>query len=143
MATRKSNIAIANEARAELSALKVKEFIEALEALGMMRRAYDAVGVDYKVVASWCSKDPTLKDRIVIAQEAGKAKRKDYLESLAYEMAPTNPTMVMFLLKREDPSYRESYNVSTSSQPTNYVIDLGLPDDTAQITDVTPTNVLE
>ena len=37
--------------------------------------------------------------------------------------------MVMFLLKREDPSYRESYNVHNTSTPTDYVIDLALPAD--------------
>lgn len=137
------NILAANEARGELTALKIQEFIDAIETLGIIRRACHAVGVSHSVVAQWMVKDKALAERIRHAQEVGRIHRKDYLESLAYDMAPTNPTMVMFLLKREDPSYRESYNVSTSSQPTNYVIDLGLPDDPTPIADVTPTHILE
>jgi hypothetical protein len=34
----------------------------------------------------------------------------------------------MFLLKKLDPSYRESYNVNTTNQPSNFVIDLGAAD---------------
>jgi hypothetical protein len=63
-----------------------------------------------------------------IAVERGREKRRDFLESLAYKMAPENPTMVMFLLKREDPSYRESYNVNTTNAPVNFIIDLGTAD---------------
>jgi hypothetical protein len=129
MATKRhdgSNITKANAARAELTH-RVKEFLDALEALGILRHACDAVGIPERTVSNWMAKDPSLKERIAIAHDIGKAKRKDYLEALAYEMAPKNPTMVMFLLKREDPSYRESYNVNSTSQPTNYVIDLWTP----------------
>jgi hypothetical protein len=51
----------------------------------------------------------------------------------------------MFLLKKLDPSYRESYNVTSSSTPTNYVIDLSLPtgDDTPHDADQSPAKILE
>jgi hypothetical protein len=59
-------------------------------------------------------------------------------------MAPENPVMVMFLLKREDPSYRESYNVHNTAVPTDYVIDLALPvDGEAHDADPATAEVLE
>jgi hypothetical protein len=50
----------------------------------------------------------------------------------------------MFLLKKLDPTYRESYSVSTSSTPTNYVIDLSLPagDDTPHDADQGTNQIL-
>jgi hypothetical protein len=52
--------------------------------------------------------------------------------------------MVMFLLKREDPSYRESYNVHNTAVPTDYVIDLALPvDGEAHDADPATAEVLE
>jgi hypothetical protein len=56
-------------------------------------------------------------------------------------MAPTTPVMVMFLLKKLDPTYRESYNVHSTTGPNDYVIDL-TADDPTPITDVTPKSVL-
>jgi len=138
------NIIATNEARSELSALKIPEFLDALETLGVITRACDAVGVNHRVVGQWMVKDPDLAERIKAAQAIGKARRIDYLEAKLYEhIGSGNLTAVIFALKREDPSYRESYNVSTSSQPTNYVIDLGLPDDPTPLADVTPTAILE
>ena len=89
--------------------------------------------------------DPEFAEQLQHAREVGKAKRLEYLEDIAYRMAPTNPTMVMFLLKKLDPSYRESYNVTSSATPTNYTIDLSLPtgDDTPHDADQSPATVLE
>jgi hypothetical protein len=139
-----ANILAANAKRGELAALKIPEFLDALETLGIIQRAIHAVGVDHRVVAQWMVKDPDLANRIKAAQEKGRARRIDYLEAKLYDhVEGGNLTAVIFALKREDPSYRESYNVSTSTQPTNYVIDLGLPDDPTPIADITPANVLE
>lgn len=139
-----ANILAANAKRSELSALKIPEFLDALETLGIIQRAIHAVGVDHRAVAQWMVKDPDLANRIKAAQEKGRARRIDYLEAKLYDhVEGGNLTAVIFALKREDPSYRESYNVSTSTQPTTYVIDLGLPDDPAPIADVTPAPVLE
>ena len=139
-----ANILAANAKRGELSALKIPEFLDALETIGVIRRACEIVGVENRTVAQWMVKDPDLVNRIKAAQEKGKARRIDYLEAKLYEHVDGgNLTAVIFALKREDPSYRESYNVSTSTQPTTYVIDLGLPDDPSPLADVTPAQILE
>ena len=137
------NIIVKNEAVAALTDIKVKELLDAVETLGIVHHACQAVGVNNKLIYRQIAKDQTFADRLRLASAIGTARRRDYLESLAYEMATANPTMVMFLLKREDPSYRESYNVNSTSQPTTYEIDLGLPENPAPLTDVTPAHILE
>jgi molybdenum-dependent DNA-binding transcriptional regulator ModE len=137
------NVIVKNEAVQALTEIKVKELLDAVETLGIVHHACQAVGVNNKVIYRQIAKDPTFADRLRAASAIGTARRRDYLESLAYEMATANPTMVMFLLKREDPSYRESYNVNSTSQPTTYEIDLGLPENPTPIADVTPARILE
>jgi len=137
------NIHKRNAASKIVGALRVEEFLDALERLGIINQACKAVGADNSMIYNQIVKDPTFADRLAEASARGKARRRDYLESLAYKIADEgNPTMVMFLLKREDPSYRESYNVNQTSQPTDYIIDLGLPENPAPLTDVTPTTLL-
>lgn len=139
-----SNIKAANAARREISRMKIPEFLDALATLGIMRRACDEIGIDSRTVAQWIIADPSLADQIRAAQVVGKGRRIDYLESMLYEhIDAKNLTAVIFALKREDPSYRESYHVNSTSQPTNYVIDLGLPDDPSPVADVTPAQILE
>lgn len=141
---RPDNIVNTNAARSEVSRLKIPEFLDALETLGIMQRALHVVGVDHRTVAQWIMQDASIAERIRAAQLIGKGRRIDYLETMLYEhIEAKNLTAVIFALKREDPSYRESYNVNSTSQPTNYVIDLGLPDDPSPLTDVTPTEILE
>lgn len=129
--------------RSRAVAIRATEVLDAIEELGFINKACEALGFDRKQLWRMIDRDPAFAEQVQRAVERGKVKRKDWLESLAYSMAPENPTMVMFLLKREDPSYRESYNVNTTAQPTNFVIDLGTAsealDDVApsvQITDV-------
>lgn len=129
--------------RSRAVAIRATEVLDAIEELGFINKACEALGFDRKQLWRMIDRDPTFAEQVQRAVERGKVKRKDWLESLAYSMAPENPTMVMFLLKREDPSYRESYNVNTTAQPTNFVIDLGTAsealDDVApsiQVTDV-------
>lgn len=129
--------------RSRAVAIRATEVLDAIEELGFINKACEALGFDRKQLWRMIDRDPVFAEQVQRAVERGKVKRKDWLESLAYSMAPENPTMVMFLLKREDPSYRESYNVNTTAQPTNFVIDLGTAsealDDVApsiQITDV-------
>ena len=124
---------------------KTEDLIEAVAELGIIEHACKAVGLDRKAVWRMEKSDPTLGARLMEARRIGKERRLEYLEGLAYEMAPTNPTMVMFLLKKLDPSYRESYSVSTSSTPPNDVIDLSLPagDDTPHDADQSTSALLE
>lgn len=129
--------------RSRAVAIRATEVLDAIEELGFINKACEALGFDRKQLWRMIDRDPVFAEQVQRAVERGRVKRKDWLESLAYSMAPENPTMVMFLLKREDPSYRESYNVNTTTQPTNFVIDLGTAsealDDVApsiQVTDV-------
>lgn len=130
--------------RSRAVAIRATEVLDAIEELGILSRACEVMSFDRKQLWRMIDRDPAFAEQVKHAVERGKAKRKDWLETLAYSMAPDNPTMVMFLLKREDPSYRESYNVTTSTAPTDYVIDLSLPaDGEAQHTDPSPAEVLE
>ena len=130
--------------RSRAVAIRATEVLDAIEELGFINKACEAIGFDRKQLWRMIDRDPVFAEQVQRAVERGRVKRKDWLESLAYSMAPENPTMVMFLLKREDPSYRESYNVTTSTTPTDYVIDLSAPSESpALYADPTPAEVLE
>lgn len=130
--------------RSRAVAIRATEVLDAIEELGFINKACEALGFDRKQLWRMIDRDPVFAEQVQRAVERGRVKRKDWLESLAYSMAPENPTMVMFLLKREDPSYRESYNVNTTAQPTNFVIDLSAPSESpALYADPTPAEVLE
>lgn len=130
--------------RSRAVAIRATEVLDAIEELGFINKACEALGFDRKQLWRMIDRDPVFAEQVQRAVERGRVKRKDWLESLAYSMAPDNPTMVMFLLKREDPSYRESYNVTTSTTPTDYVIDLSAPSEgSALYADPTPAEVLE
>ena len=130
--------------RSRAVAIRATEVLDAIEELGFINKACEALGFDRKQLWRMIDRDPVFAEQVQRSVERGKVKRKDWLESLAYSMAPENPTMVMFLLKREDPSYRESYNVTTSTTPTDYVIDLSAPSESpALYADPTPAEVLE
>ena len=130
--------------RSRAVAIRATEVLDAIEELGFINKACEAIGFDRKQLWRMIDRDPVFAEQVQRAVERGRVKRKDWLESLAYSMAPDNPTMVMFLLKREDPSYRESYNVTTSTTPTDYVIDLSAPSESpALYADPTPAEVLE
>jgi hypothetical protein len=130
--------------RSRAVAIRATEVLDAIEELGFINKACEALGFDRKQLWRMIDRDPVFAEQVQRAVERGRVKRKDWLESLAYSMAPENPTMVMFLLKREDPSYRESYNVTTSTTPTDYVIDLSAPSESpALYADPTPAEVLE
>ena len=135
---------MATKSRLSVNHVKAEDLIEAVMELGIIAHACRVMGLDRKAVWRLEKSDPTLGARLMEARRIGVGRRLEYLESLAYEMAPTNPTMVMFLLKKLDPSYRESYSVSTSATPTNYVIDLSLPagDDTPHDADDRPAEIL-
>ena len=130
--------------RSRAVAIRATEVLDAIEELGFINKACEALGFDRKQLWRMIDRDPVFAEQVQRAVERGRVKRRDWLESLAYSMAPENPTMVMFLLKREDPSYRESYNVTTSTTPTDYVIDLSAPSESpALYADPTPAEVLE
>lgn len=130
--------------RSTAVAIRATELLDAIEEIGLITKACDALSFDRKQLWRMIDRDADFAQKVQNAVERGRAKRKDLLESLAYSMAPDNPTMVMFLLKREDPSYRESYHVQTTSTPTDYVIDLSAPSEgTALHADPATAEVLE
>lgn len=132
------------KAEREVLMIRLPEVIDAIAELGVIRQACEAMGFERKTLYRLMGSDPAVAEAVRSAVERGREKRRDYLESIAYSMAPDNPVMVMFLLKREDPSYRESYNVHNTSTPTDYVIDLALPSDgEAHDTDAAPAEILE
>jgi hypothetical protein len=131
--------------KVDLTKLKFGDLLDAVAEIGLVSIACEKVGIDRKVMWRQAQVDPDFAAQLQHARDVGKAKRLEYLEDIAYRMAPTNPIMVMFLLKKLDPSYRESYNVTSSATPTNYTIDLSLPagDDTPHDADQSATTLLE
>jgi hypothetical protein len=117
------------------------EVLEAIERLGFMTDACKVCNINRRDLLRARDADPVFAAKVEEATRRGREVRQEFLESLAYSMAPTTPVMVMFLLKKLDPSYRESYNVHSTTGPNDYVIDL-TADDPTPITDVTPTSVL-
>jgi len=132
--------------RSTFTQLEYDDFIEAVSELGFVNKAAVAVGLDKKTVWRMEQADPTFAMRLREARQRGLGNLREHLEGLLVGMAEKgNAPAAMFLLKKLDPSYRESYNVTSSSTPTNYTIDLSLPtgDDTPHDADHSPTKILE
>jgi hypothetical protein len=68
----------------------------------------------------------------------------DILEAEARRRALAgSDLLLLFLLPANRPDkYRDNYHVTTSSAPTTYTIDLGLPDDTPQLKDAESGEIL-
>lgn len=124
--------------------LKVREVIAAVEVTGNIKMACAKLGMDRRMLHYFIKLRPDLEAELRHAHEIGKAHLQEELESIVYERAKAgSDVLLMFMLKKLDPSYRESYSVTTSSAPTTYTIDLGLPDDTPQLKDAVSGEVLE
>jgi hypothetical protein len=124
-----------------ITKLQQAEVLEAIERLGFMTDACKVCNINRRDLLRARDADPVFAAKVEEATRRGREVRQEFLESLAYSMAPTTPVMVMFLLKKLDPTYRESYNVHSTTGPNDYVIDL-TADDPTPITDVTPKSVL-
>ena len=123
--------------------LKVREVIAAVEVTGNIKMACARVGMDRRMLHYFIKLRPDLEAELRHAHEIGKAHLQEELESIVYERAKAgSDVLLMFMLKKLDPSYRESYSVTTSSAPTTYSIDLGLPDDTPQLKDAESGEIL-
>lgn len=124
--------------------LRVREVIAAVEVTGNIKKACAQVGMDRRMLHYFIKLRPDLEAELRHASEVGKAHLQEELEALVLERAKAgSDILLMFMLKKLDPSYRESYSVTTSSTPTTYTIDLGLPDDTPQLKDAESGEVLE
>jgi hypothetical protein len=127
-----------------LSELRFREFISAVEATGNMRESAKQLGIHWGTLHQHMKLRPDLTEELRRAQEIGKQNLQAHLEAiLLRHIEEGNITALIFKLKQLDPSYRESYHVTTSSAPTDYVIDLTLPDGEAQSTDNPATTLLE
>lgn len=124
--------------------LRVREVIAAVEVTGNIKKACAQLGMDRRMLHYFIKLRPDLEAELRHASEVGKAHLQEELEALVLERARAgSDILLMFMLKKLDPSYRESYSVTTSSAPTTYTIDLGLPDDTPQLKDAESGEVLE
>jgi hypothetical protein len=108
-----------------ITKIQQSEVLEAIERLGFMTDACKVCNINRRDLLRARDADPVFAAKVEEATRRGREVRQEFLESLAYSMAPTTPVMVMFLLKKLDPSYRESYNVTTTNAPTDFQIDLG------------------
>ncbi len=115
------------------------------EAVRMTGSTYLALKILEIDKGSWYRlmvRQPHLASEIRAVQEQGKDAYWLWLRGeLDEHIAAKNLMALFFAMKKEDPSYRESYNVTTSSAPTDYTIDLST-DDTPQLADVTPARIL-
>ena len=127
-----------------LTELQFREFISAVEVTGNMRESATALGIHWGTLHQHMKLRPDLTEELRRAHEVGKRNLQIRLEALLLERIEAgSDILLMFKLKQLDPSYRESYHVTTSTAPTDYVIDLTLPDSEAQSTDNTATTILE
>jgi hypothetical protein len=126
----------------EYSMIQFDEVRDAVMVLGSVRRALDELGMDRGSWYRLLRRHPHLATELRAAQDQAKDARILWLEGkLDGHIEDGNLVATFFALKREDPSYRESYNVTTTNAPTDYVIDLST-DDPAQLADVTPARIL-
>lgn len=126
-----------------INELRVREVIATVEVTGNIKKACAQLGMDRRMLHHFLKVRPDLADELRHAHEIGKAHLQEELEALVLERAKAgSDILLMFMLKKLDPSYRESYSVTTSSAPTTYAIDLGLPDDTAQLKDAESGEIL-
>ena len=127
-----------------LTELQFREFISAVEVTGNMKQSATALGIHWGTLHQHMKLRPDLTEELRRAQEIGKQNLQAHLEAILLKhIEEGNITALIFKLKQLDPTYRESYHVTTSSAPTDYVIDLTLPDGQAQSADGATTTVLE
>lgn len=127
-----------------ITEMRFRELISAVEVSGSLKQSATALGIHWGTLHHHMKVRPDLAEELRHAQELGKRNLQAHLEALLLERIEAgSDVLLMFKLKQLDPSYRESYNVTTTNAPTTYVIDLGLPDDTPQLKDASTGKVLE
>jgi hypothetical protein len=126
----------------EYSMIQFDEVRDAVRVLGSVYRALKLLEIDKGSWYRLMVRQPQLATELRAVMEQSKDARIMWLVGKIDEHVDNDVVVAaMFALKREDPSYRESYNVTTSSAPTDYIIDLS-SDDTPQLADVTPARIL-
>jgi len=115
-------------------------FLRAYSKTGNIKEALAIVGVSRRAVYKLRDTDEEFRQAIDDAQDDGA----DELEAIARDRAKAgSDVLLIFLLKGLRPwKYRDNHHVVSTSQPTDFVIDLSAPDDSPQLADVTPAGVL-
>ena len=110
----------------EYSMIQFDEVRDAVLVLGSVRRALDELGMDRGSWYRLMVRQPQLAADLRAVQEQAREARMLWLTGLLEEhIEQKNLTALIFEMKRVDPSYRESYNVTTTNAPTDFKIDLG------------------
>ena len=118
-----------------------KAYLIALAKCGNVTQAAEIAGISRATVRERYDTSPEFRKACDDAIDQGI----DILEAEARRRALAGSDLLLiFLLKANRPDkYRDNYHVTTSSAPTTYTIDLGLPDDTPQLKDAESGEVLE
>lgn len=123
---------------------KIRDLINTIEGVGTLTAACEYLKLDRGTVRSILNTRPDLAAEVAKARERGKAVLLDSLEQVAIERARDgSDVLLMFLIKKLDPSYRESYHVTNSTLPADFVIDLSIPDDPPYDANGTATTILD
>lgn len=96
-------------------------FLTAYAISGNITEASEAAGVNPRTVRRWRLEHAEFAEAFVEAY----AQSIERLEAeLVRRIYAGSDVLLMFRLKKLDPSYRESYNPAAVGRPTSYVIDL-------------------
>ena len=115
-------------------------FLRAYSKTGNIGQALTIAGVSRRAVYKLRDTDEEFRQAIEHAQDDGA----DELEAIARDRAKAgSDVLLIFLLKGLRPwKYLDNHHVVSTSQPTDFIIDLSAPDDSPQLADVTPAGVL-
>jgi hypothetical protein len=118
-----------------------KPFLTVLQETGNVTEAAKLAGIDRRTAYRHYEFNASFREKWDDAIETST----DILEAEARRRALAKSDLLLLaLLNANRPhKFRNNYHVETSNRPTSYVVDLGLPDDTTPITDVTPAEILE
>ena len=133
---------MAGKKKAHVAVIWEKAYISALSQTGNWSLAAQMASVDRKTARMRYLTYPPFREACDDAMEMGV----DILEAEARRRAMAgSDVLLIFLLKAHRPEkFRDQYHVQTTSTPTDYVIDLSAPSESAALyADPTPAEVLE
>ena len=98
-----------------LTEQKKKVFLEIYRDAGTMREAAERAGVNTSTPYAWIQADAEFRDALEIArQDAGEALVKEARK----RAMKSSDNLLMFLIKKFDPSYRDNPKLITNIAPT-------------------------
>lgn len=106
---------------------QIETFFNLLEQTGNITTSCIGAGISRNTIYLYMGSDEVFKQRVDSAKETAI----EYLEGYALERAKNgSDVLVMFLLKSLKPEkYRDNPKIIQNNMPTNFIIDLALPDD--------------